>query len=200
MGFVQILVGMVVQFWLLCRDGKIMDAIWDVGTWWVIFAGIALFALNMTGISNAGSAGGIPVVLIIGVVMLLAQGRSAKGFGRVTAVISAIYNGVTGYFGDILSYSRLMVMMLASSVIGQVFNILGAMPGDGMPKPVAVVIFFVIFLVGHAFNIGLNVIGTYVHTSRLQYLEFFKQFYREGGRPFKPLNIQTKFVDVKEEQ
>ena len=199
-GFVQILVGMVVQFWLLCRDGKIMDAIWDVGTWWVIFAGIALFALNMTGISNAGSAGGIPVVLIIGVVMLLAQGRSAKGFGRVTAVISAIYNGVTGYFGDILSYSRLMVMMLASSVIGQVFNILGAMPGDGMPKPVAVVIFFVIFLVGHAFNIGLNVIGTYVHTSRLQYLEFFKQFYREGGRPFKPLNIQTKFVDVKEEQ
>ena len=154
----------------------------------------------MTGISNVGSAGGIPVVLIIGVVMLLAQGRSAKGFGRVTAVISAIYNGVTGYFGDILSYSRLMVMMLASSVIGQVFNILGAMPGDGMPKPVAVVIFFVIFLVGHAFNIGLNVIGTYVHTSRLQYLEFFKQFYREGGRPFKPLNIQTKFVDVKEEQ
>ena len=128
-GFVQILVGMVVQFWLLCRDGKIMDAIWDVGTWWVIFAGIALFALNMTGISNVGSAGGIPVVLIIGVVMLLAQGRSAKGFGRVTAVISAIYNGVTGYFGDILSYSRLMVMMLASSVIGQVFNILGAMPG-----------------------------------------------------------------------
>ena len=79
-GFVQILVGMVVQFWLLCRDGKIMDAIWDVGTWWVIFAGIALFALNMTGISNVGSAGGIPVVLIIGVVMLLAQGRSAKGF------------------------------------------------------------------------------------------------------------------------
>lgn len=199
-GFVQIVVGMIVQFWLLCRDGKVMDAIWDVGTWWVIFAGIALLALNMTGISGVGSVNGVPVVLIVGVVMLVAQGRSAKGFGRVTAVISAIYNGVTGYFGDILSYSRLMVMMLASSVIGQVFNILGAMPGDGMPKPVAVIIFFVIFLVGHAFNIGLNVIGTYVHTSRLQYLEFFKQFYREGGRPFKPLNIQTKFVDVKEEQ
>ena len=93
-----------------------------------------------------------------------------------------------------------MVMMLASSVIGQVFNILGTMPGGAMPKPVALIIFFVIFLIGHAFNIALNVIGTYVHTSRLQYLEFFKQFYREGGRPFKPLNIQTKYVDVKEEQ
>ena len=72
---------------------------------------LSLIHIYMTGISNAGSAGGIPVVLIIGVVMLLAQGRSAKGFGRVTAVISAIYNGVTGYFGDILSYSRLMVMI-----------------------------------------------------------------------------------------
>ena len=199
-GFVQIVVGMAVQFWLLCRDGKVADAILDVGTWWVIFVGIALFAVNMTGLSGIGSIGGVPVVLIIGLVMLLGQARNAKGFGKVTAVISAIYNGVTGYFGDILSYSRLMVMMLASSVIGQVFNILGAMPGGGMPKPVAAVIFFVIFLIGHAFNIGLNVIGTYVHTSRLQYLEFFKQFYREGGRPFKPLNIQTKFVDIKEEK
>lgn len=199
-GLVQIIVGMAVKFWLLCRDGQVWDAIWDVGTWWVIFAGIGLFALNMTGISAVGSVNGIPVVLIIGCLMLLAQGRSAKGFGKVTAIIGAVYNGVTGYFGDILSYSRLMVMMLAGSVIGQVFNILGAMPGGGLPPAVGVPIFFVIFLVGHAFNIGLNVIGTYVHTSRLQYLEFFKQFYREGGRPWRPLNIATKFVDIKEEQ
>ena len=121
-------------------------------------------------------------------------------FIAASAVIGAVYNGVTGYFGDILSYSRLMVMMLAGSVIGQVFNILGAMPGGGLPPAVGIPIFFVIFIVGHAFNIGLNVIGTYVHTSRLQYLEFFKQFYKEGGRPWRPLNIATKFVDIKEEQ
>ena len=101
-GLVQIIVGMAVKFWLLCRDGQVWDAIWDVGTWWVIFAGIGLFALNMTGISAVGSVNGIPVVLIIGCLMLLAQGRSAKGFGKVTAIIGAVYNGVTGYFGDIL--------------------------------------------------------------------------------------------------
>lgn len=199
-GFVQIVVGMAVKFWMLCRDGQVWDAVWDVGTWWVIFAGIGLFALNLTGVSSVGSVAGIPAVLVLGCLMLLAQGRSAKGFGKVTAVIGAVYNGVTGYFGDILSYSRLMVMMLAGSVIGQVFNILGAMPGGGLPPAVGIPIFFVIFIVGHAFNIGLNVIGTYVHTSRLQYLEFFKQFYKEGGRPWRPLNIATKFVDIKEEQ
>ena len=193
-GFVQIVVGMAVKFWMLCRRGQVVDAVLDIGTWWVIFVGISLFALGV------GNISGYPVVLIIGCLMLLGQGRTAKGFGKVTAIIGAVYNGVTGYFGDILSYSRLMVMMLAGSVIGQVFNILGAMPGGGMPPAVGIPIFFIIFIIGHAFNIGLNVIGTYVHTSRLQYLEFFKQFYEEGGRPWRPLNIATKYVDIKEEQ
>ena len=193
-GLIQIVVGMAVKFWMLCRDGQVVDAILDIATWWVIFVGIGLFALGV------GNIAGYPVVLIIGCLMLLGQGRSAKGFGKVTAIIGAVYNGVTGYFGDILSYSRLMVMMLAGSVIGQVFNILGAMPGGGLPPAIGIPIFFIIFIIGHAFNIGLNVIGTYVHTSRLQYLEFFKQFYLEGGRPWRPLNIATKYVDIKEEQ
>lgn len=193
-GFVQIVVGMAVKFWMLCRRGQVVDAILDIGTWWVIFMGIGLFAAGI------GNVAGYPVVLIIGCLMLLGQGRTAKGFGKVTAIIGAVYNGVTGYFGDILSYSRLMVMMLAGSVIGQVFNILGAMPGGGMPPAIGIPIFFIIFIIGHAFNIGLNVIGTYVHTSRLQYLEFFKQFYEEGGRPWRPLNIATKYVDIKEEE
>ena len=193
-GFVQIVVGMAVKFWMLCRRGQVVDAILDIGTWWVIFVGIGLFAAGI------GNVAGYPVVLIIGCLMLLGQGRTAKGFGKVTAIIGAVYNGVTGYFGDILSYSRLMVMMLAGSVIGQVFNILGAMPGGGLPPAIGIPIFFIIFIIGHAFNIGLNVIGTYVHTSRLQYLEFFKQFYEEGGRPWRPLNIATKYVDIKEEQ
>ena len=193
-GFVQIVVGMAVKFWMLCRRGQVVDAILDIGTWWVIFVGIGLFAAGI------GNVAGYPVVLIIGCLMLLGQGRTAKGFGKVTAISGAVYNGVTGYFGDILSYSRLMVMMLAGSVIGQVFNILGAMPGGGMPPAIGIPIFFIIFIIGHAFNIGLNVIGTYVHTSRLQYLEFFKQFYEEGGRPWRPLNIATKYVDIKEEE
>ena len=194
-GLVQIVVGMAVKFWMLCRDGKVLDAVLDVGSWWVIFVGIALFALGI------GNVSGYPVVLIVGCLMLLGQARGAKGIGgKLGAVIGGVYNGVTGYFGDILSYSRLMVMMLAGSVIGQVFNILAAMPGSGLPPALGIPIFFIIFLLGHSFNIGLNVIGTYVHTSRLQYLEFFKQFYQEGGRPWRPLEINTKYVDIEEEK
>ncbi len=92
-----------------------------------------------------------------------------------------------------MSYSRLMVMMLAGSVIGSIFNLLGAMPGN-------IIIFAVVFLVGHTFNMGLNIIGTFVHDARLQYLEYFGKFYKEGGRPFRPLAINTKFVDIIKEE
>ena len=79
-----------------------------------------------------GNIGGVPVVLCIGVLMLIyGSGREAKGFGKVTAVFGAVYNGLTGWFGDILSYSRLMALMLAGSVIAQVFNTLAAMPSSG---------------------------------------------------------------------
>ena len=88
---------------------------------------------------------------------------------------------------------KLMALMLAGSVIGQIFNLLGAMPGT-------LLVFIPVFLIGHAFNMGLNVIGTYVHTSRLQYLEYFKQFYEEGGRAFRPLTFQTNYVDVIKEE
>ena len=83
---------------------------------------------------------------------------------------------------------------------GKAAHLAGAMAANTTLPVVGIPVFFLIVIVGHAFNIGLNVIGTYVHTSRLQYLEFFKQFYAEGGRPWRPLNIATKYVDIKEEE
>ena len=82
-----------------------------------------------------------------------------------------------------------MALMLATSVIASVMNILGSLPGN-------IIAFVVIFLIGHFFNIGINLIGTYVHAARLQYLEFFSKFYKEGGVPFRPLAYRTKYVDV----
>lgn len=195
-GVVQIVVGMGVNAFMLIREGNWKDAIFDVFTWYIIFAGIAVFAIA-----------GTPAVLIVGGVMILlgaifrakwdfkasVPGGLIKGIGStVVGVFATLYNNVTGYFGDVLSYSRLMVMMLAGTVIGSIFNMLGSMPGN-------IFVFALVFVVGHIFNIGLNVIGTYVHASRLQYLEYFGKFYREGGRPFKPLNFNTKYVDIKEE-
>ena len=125
--------------------------------------------------------------------VLLGPIVQGKGWGKLTGVIGSLYNHVTGYFGDILSYSRLMALMLAGSVIAQVFNTLGAIPGN-------IVIFVLISFVGNALNFALNLLGCYVHDMRLQCLEYFGRFYEDGGKSFQPLNINTIFVDVSTEK
>ena len=191
LGFIQLVTGMIVNMVMECRQGKAGDAIFNEGTWLVLFAGLALYVLKI------GNIAGVPVVLCIGGLMLLyGSGREAKGFGKVTAVFGALYNGLTGWFGDILSYSRLMALMLAGSVIAQVFNTLAAMPSSGGVTVVSMLVFILIFLVGHALNFGLNLLGCFVHDLRLQCLEFFGKFYVDGGKPFSPLEINTRYVDV----
>ena len=128
--------------------------------------------------------------LIAGLVILVvANAYGKKGFGIITGVFGALYNGITGYFSDIMSYSRLMALMLAGAVVAQVFNKLGAITGN-------VFFFFIIAMVGNALNFALNILGCFVHDMRLQCLEFFGRFYEDGGKPFRPLNITTKFVDI----
>ena len=179
LGFVQIVTGMAISFVEKIKKGQIMDAIWEELTWWVVFAGIACMALGVTNI-----------VLYVGLAMVVVgSGWSAKGFGKVTAIFGSVYNHVTGYFGDILSYSRLMTLMLAGSVIASVFNTLGAIPGN-------VVIFLIVSVLGNGLNFALNLLSCYVHDLRLQCLEYFGKFYKDGGRPFKPLAINTKYVDI----
>ena len=85
-----------------------------------------------------------------------------------------------------------MALMLATTVIASVVNMLGTLPKN-------IFVYIPIFLVGHVFNLLINVIGTYVHAARLQYLEFFGKFYLDGGEAFKPLRYQTKYVDVLDE-
>ena len=179
LGFVQIVTGMAISFVEKIKKGQIMDAIWEELTWWIVFAGIACMALGVTNI-----------VLYVGLGMVVVgSGWSAKGFGKVTAIFGSVYNHVTGYFGDILSYSRLMTLMLAGSVIASVFNTLGAIPGN-------VVFFLLVSVAGNGLNFALNLLSCYVHDLRLQCLEYFGKFYQDGGKPFEPLAINTKYVDI----
>lgn len=177
--FIQIIAGMIIKFVMTTRDGHFWDAVMDQGSWWLLFIGIGVGALS-----------GVWWVAIAGVLALvLTQGRSKPTLiGKLVGGISSLYD-VTGYFGDILSYSRLMALMLAGSVIAQVFNTLAAMPGN-------IIAFFVIFALGHALNFGLNLLGCFVHNLRLQCLEYFGKFYKDGGRPFKPLNIKAKYHQI----
>ena len=182
-GFIQIIVGMAINAYMLIRDGKFLDALFDVGSWWLLFAGIGVLAM-----------GGTYWVALAGVAALvLTQGRSKPTLiGKIIGGIASLYD-ITGYFGDILSYSRLMALMLAGGVIATVVNMLGSLPGS-------IIFYLIIFLIGHVFNMGLNIVGHYVHASRLQYLEFFGKFYRDGGKPFTPLSLKTKYVDIIKEE
>lgn len=189
LGIVQIFTGMIVSVIYKCRNGDGWSALFEEGAWWFILIGVALMVLKI------GNIGGVPVVLCIGCLLLvIGQFVAKKSFaGGIAGLFGAVYNGVTGYFGDILSYTRLMALMLAGSIIATVFNTLGAVTGNP-------ILFIVIAMLGNALNFGLNLLGCFVHDLRLQVLEFFGRFYKDGGKAFRPLDIDTKYVDVIKEE
>ena len=186
LGLIHLNTGMVINFVKKVKRGQLADGIWEEGALWVTFIGAGLLALGL------GSIAGVPVVLVIGLLMVFYGGsRSAKGIGKVLSVFTTLYNTATGWFGDILSYSRIMALMLAGSVIATVFNTIGAIANN-------IVFFAVIFIIGHSLNFALNLLGCYVHDLRLQCLEYFGKFYEDGGRPFNPLEVKTKYYNVAE--
>lgn len=183
LGCVQILVGMVIGFIYKLRHGEIAEALCEEAAWWVIIGcGVAL-----------GVTGNKVFLWVLLAVLVISQSYGKKGIGgKIVGIGGSIYNHITGYFGDILSYVRLMALMLAGAVIAQVFNTLAAIPGN-------LIIFFVISILGNALNFALNLLGCYVHDMRLQCLEFFKYFYRDGGRAFRPVAAEPKYYRIAEQ-
>ncbi len=180
LGVIQVFTGMIVSMYMKIKRGETMSALCGEGAWFLVFI-----------IAGVGYAiGQIKAALIAAVVVLvITQGYGKKGFGIITGIFGSLYNGITGYFSDILSYSRLMALMLAGAVVAQVFNQLGAMTGN-------VVTFIIVALIGNALNFALNILGCYVHDMRLQCLEFFGRFYEDGGKPFRPMKIKTQYINV----
>lgn len=186
LGLIHLNTGMVISVVEKVKKGDAESAIWEEGSLWVILIGIIFMVLDI------GSIAGVPLVLVLGCLMLFYGGsRGASGFGKVTSVFSTLYNTLTGWFGDILSYSRIMALMLAGSVIATVFNTIGGIANN-------LVLFIIVFIIGHALNFALNLLGCYVHDLRLQCLEYFGKFYKDGGKAFDPLAINTKYYDITE--
>lgn len=185
LGFVHIITGTVIGFVYNIKRGDWKTALNDQVAWWVVFAGIGCMVFGL----------GPWVLALGGALVVVGSFLTGTGAGKITGIFGALYSNVTGYFGDLLSYARLMALMLAGSVIAQVFNTLGAIPGN-------IIFFLVISIAGNALNLGLNLLGCFVHDLRLQCLEFFGKFYKDGGVPFRPLNMKTRYfniVDSKEE-
>lgn len=193
-GIVHLFAGLALRFYNLCRQHDFIGAVCDVVPVYLFVTGLAIVGKNfIEPVSDHAKSVGIKLLIAGAVLIILTAGRSAKNIlGKLGGGLYALYNSTTGYLGDILSYSRLLALCLVTGVIGQVVNMLAALTGN-------IITFVIIFLIGHSINMAINLIGTYVHTCRLQYVEFFSKFYEGGGRVFTPFRINSKYFKLKEE-
>lgn len=198
LGIIHLFVGLSANFYKEWKAGKRLDAVCDVIPVMLTVLGAAPLAAGILtsvpeGLSKIGG-----YVAIVGVVLVvLTSSRSSKNiFMRFFGGIYGLYNVATGYLSDILSYSRLLALGLATGCIAQVINLIGAMPSNAVAEGI---LLFILFLTAHTANIAINLLGAYVHTDRLQFVELFSKFYEGGGRAFEPLKQNTKYITLKEE-
>lgn len=205
-GVVHLFSGLAAKLYALLKARQFKDALYDVVFWYLLVGGGIVFLLSTSVFieiaqldfilpSAVGTAGAVAAGIgAVGIV--LTGGRESKNpVKRLLKGAYALYN-VTGYLSDILSYSRLLALGLATGVIASVVNQMGAMGGKG---PVGIILFILVFLIGQAINFGIELLGAYVHTNRLQFVEFFGKFYDGGGEKFKPFAVHTKFFKFKED-
>lgn len=196
-GVVQIFFGLGIKAYMLIRDGKPKDAFYDVGAW--------VISLVSLGIVLGGSAIGLPSIatkiavgtMIFGmVVIVLTGGRAEKTKAAQLGQGAYSLYGITGYVGDLVSYTRLMALGLAGgSLAGAMNQMMGMLP-EGI---IAIIFAPVIFIFGQLFNFALSLLGAYVHTCRLQYVEYFGKFYEGGGKAFTPFKTQNKYINLKKD-
>ena len=205
-GVIHLFTGLAIKGYLCIRDGKIMDFFCDVMLWFMLLIGLILMLLPSDLFASIAQmeivfpgwlntlAKALAIIGAVGIVLM--SGRSNKNPAlRIALGAYDLYN-ITGWLSDVLSYSRLLALGLATGVIASVINQMGSM----LPNNVIGIIFFIlIFIVGHSMNLAINLLGAYVHTNRLQFVEFFGKFYEGGGRPFHPFRENTKYAEIKEE-
>lgn len=183
-GVLHLITGLIVKIVICFREKRYAELLAKNLSWIFILVGIGVFFLHsLTGI----------ILAVIGVALVvLFAGAHKKGIiGKFAFGLLGLYD-ITAYLGDILSYSRIMALVMSSAAVAVVMNTLATMFGGGVIGFIASAL---IFAVGHVFNLVLGLLSAYVHDSRLQYIEFFGKFYDGGGVDFKPLAIETKYVN-----
>jgi len=195
-GLVHILVGMGCKFVVCLRQKDYGGAFFDTGLWMLLLVGFAVLAAGMITTPVLTTVGAV-IAIACAVGLVLTQGRGKKSIvGKAIGGLASLYD-ITGYISDLLSYSRLLALGLTTGVMAQVFNMLATMMGTNV---LGIVFMVVIFVIGHLVNIGLNALGAYVHTMRLQYVEMFSKFYEGGGKEFEPFSLNTKYIKIQEDK
>ncbi|MDD2215446.1 MAG: V-type ATP synthase subunit I [Eubacteriales bacterium] len=197
LGLVHIYIGMGLKAYLDIKDGRPFDAFCDIGLWYLLLTGgVIWLAGAMGGIGGPGlSAIGKWMTIVGAVGIILTGGRQKKGIGKIIGGFGSLY-GVTGYLSDVLSYSRLLALGLATSVIASVVNTMGSLSGGGIK---GMIIMVIVGIIGHSYNMAINALGSFVHSCRLEYVEFFGKFYIGGGEAFEPFAQNTKYIEIRED-
>lgn len=201
-GIVHLFTGLAIKGYLMLKERDITAFVFDVLMWYFLLIGLILMLIP-TSIFSAFIEGTVAfpawlnilakILAITGCIgILFMAGRRARNPAKRLMLGAYSLYDITSWLSDLLSYSRLLALGLATGVIAQVINTMAAMGGKSV---VGVILFVVVFLFGHTFNMAINLLGAYVHTNRLQFVEFFGKFYEGGGREFTPFVTDTKYTD-----
>ncbi|TCL76936.1 V/A-type H+-transporting ATPase subunit I [Hydrogenispora ethanolica] len=202
LGLIQLYLGVILSAWEDIRAGRWVDALLNQG-FWLLFLTSVVLVLGKDALGLAGQGTLFNYLLLVSALgLVIGNVRSKKGIvAKLLAIPGSFFTfyGGIGFFSDVLSYSRLMALGLSGGVMGGIMNQLAWMVVQSIPVA-GWILGAAIFCFGHALNLALSVLGAYVHSSRLQYLEFFGKFYQGGGRPFAPLKAERKYTFVIDER
>ena len=188
-GLIHLMAGLGMAVYMNIRRGKWLDALYDQISWALLVIGLILLVVGGT----AAIIGKWMAIAGVALILLFAKREKKNVFSRILGGLGALY-GATSWISDILSYMRLFGMGLATGVVGMVINqLVGMVFSNGI---IGMIFGSVLFIAAHTFNLGINALGAYVHACRLQYIEFFGKFYEEGGVAFRPLQYNTRYVNV----
>jgi len=185
LGFIQVWFGTLLSMISGFKSRDYLQAIFVQGGWLILLPSLVLYALmkqSIWGICALVGAGGI--------VFFAAPSRNP--LSRFFGGLYSLYD-ISRYLADVLSYSRLLALGLATSVIAMVVNTL-CQTALGIPW-IGWLFAALIFVGGHLFNLGISFLGGFVHSMRLQFVEFFSKFFKSGGKPFKPFELENKYVE-----
>ncbi len=199
-GIVHLFVGMGMKILNAKRFGNLWDGLFETVPWYLIITGILVLLGGSAGLvegdlacvlSNVGKWMMIVGAALVIIGRIRSTSNPFKGF---FSGILGLYD-ITSWLSDILSYSRILALVLATSVIAVVFNSIAGMM-LGLPTPLNYVVFAIIAIPTHLLNLALSSLSAYVHASRLQYIEMFGKFFDGGGRYYQPLRRDTKYINV----
>ena len=198
LGVFQVMVGMFLKIYSDAKNGELMNGILDQGPWlFVFFVAIAYLGVT-TGYANFATPDQLINLIYVGLVLVvLASGRKGKTIlEKVQSAALSLYNSI-GYFSDILSYSRLLALGLATTALAFAVNLIAEIV-SGTPV-VGPVLAIVVLVIGHLFTLAVNTLGAFIHSARLQFVEFFGKFIAGTGREFKPLKRTAEHITIADE-